>query len=556
MIEGVALHELVYEAGAAVDYIVLDVNPAFERQTAVTAESVLGRRASEAYGTGEAPYLAEYARVAESGEPYSFESYFEPLGRHFQITAIALEGARFATIFEDVTERKQATQALRASEERSRLLHDTMVQGVVYQEADGTIVSMNPAAERILGKRPEDFLGSSSVVVEHDTLREDGSPFPGLEHPAMVALRTREAGSRRTHAGLQPARGPVSPDQHPGRSALPPRARRRPTRSTRCSMTSPRADGRSRPFCESEERLNLALSAGGIAAWTTASTPVTSSGTRSTTCMMGYEPGEVESSYEAFLARVHPDDAPQVDALFLDSLKRAGDYNAEFRALLPGGEIRWIVATGGIDLDAAGDPLRSYGVMFDVTERHAAEVALRKSEERFRLVLASAPVTVAAQDTDLRYVWAFGHRTAPPGGLIGKTDADIFTPQEADHLREVKQRVLDEGVEFRERLWLDRPQGRYFLDTTNTPLRDEKGAVVGVGVSTVDLTQMKLTEDALMRHARCWTSRTTPSSCGDSEARSNRGTAARRSSTASHRRKLWAASVTTCSPPSTSARGS
>jgi PAS domain S-box-containing protein len=69
-------------------------------------------------------------------------------------------------------------------------LFDTMRQGVVYQDADGTIVSMNPAAEQVLGKTQAEFLGESSVTVEHDTLREDGSPFPGMEHPSMVALRT------------------------------------------------------------------------------------------------------------------------------------------------------------------------------------------------------------------------------------------------------------------------------------------------------------------------------------------------------------------------------
>ena len=88
------------------------------------------------------------------------------------------------------TERKCLEELLRQSEERHRLLSETMLQGVVYQDVDGKILSMNPAAERILGKRHPEFLGTTSVDQDRHTLREDGSPFPGHEHPSMVSLRT------------------------------------------------------------------------------------------------------------------------------------------------------------------------------------------------------------------------------------------------------------------------------------------------------------------------------------------------------------------------------
>ena len=90
----------------------------------------------------------------------------------------------------DITERKRAEEALRLSEEHHRVLKETMLQGVVHHDAEGTIIAMNPAAEHILGKTREQFLGSSSTGEEHDTIREDGSLFPGVEHPAMVALQT------------------------------------------------------------------------------------------------------------------------------------------------------------------------------------------------------------------------------------------------------------------------------------------------------------------------------------------------------------------------------
>jgi PAS domain S-box-containing protein len=131
---------------------------------------------------------------------------------------------------------------------------------------------------------------------------------------------------------------------------------------------------------ESEERLGLALAVGGIATWDfhvdTGEVVWNAEHYR----MLGYEPGEVPAGYEAFLARVHPEDAASVDAAFRESLSGGTDYTADFRVVRPDGEVRCLTAEGHLEVDPAGRPLRQYGVMFDVTERVEAERALRVAD--------------------------------------------------------------------------------------------------------------------------------------------------------------------------------
>jgi len=122
MTEGVAFHELVYdEEGRAVDYVIVDVNAGYERHAGVAREHAIGKKASELYGTGEPPYFELYKAVAESGEPTSFETYFEPMKKHFAISVVCPGPGQFATVFEDITERKRTEQQLVHS-----ALHDNL----------------------------------------------------------------------------------------------------------------------------------------------------------------------------------------------------------------------------------------------------------------------------------------------------------------------------------------------------------------------------------------------------------------------------------------------
>ncbi len=78
----------------------------------------------------------------------------------------------------------------REAEERYRTLFETMSHGVVYQDAEGTVIAVNPAATDILGAPAEALIGLRSDDPAWKAVREDGSHFPGADHPAMEALRT------------------------------------------------------------------------------------------------------------------------------------------------------------------------------------------------------------------------------------------------------------------------------------------------------------------------------------------------------------------------------
>ncbi|WP_414566165.1 PAS domain S-box protein [Anabaena sp. CCY 9613] len=90
----------------------------------------------------------------------------------------------------DICERKQAELALRDSEERYRSVVTAMSEGIVVHEANGKIIACNPSAERILGLFSEQIFGRICTDPRWHTIKEDGSPFPGETHPAMVTLRT------------------------------------------------------------------------------------------------------------------------------------------------------------------------------------------------------------------------------------------------------------------------------------------------------------------------------------------------------------------------------
>ena len=162
MSEGLAQHEIIYDDnGRAIDYIITGVNPAYELITGLKSTDVIGKQASTIYGANSPPYLDIYSKVTQTGQPTSFETYFPPMNKHFTISVFSPGKGKFATLFSDITERKQTEQKLL---EQATMLENAG-DAIIGYDASYRITYWNPGAKRLYGYTAREALGQVSNIL-------------------------------------------------------------------------------------------------------------------------------------------------------------------------------------------------------------------------------------------------------------------------------------------------------------------------------------------------------------------------------------------------------
>lgn len=171
MLNGFSYHEMLYdENGAAEDYRFLEVNPAFEKITGLSADSVIGRRFREIFPDSEHDCVDIFMPVAREGRSLRFERYLPFLGRHCEIVAFSPEPNRVAVIFSDITDRKLSEEKISEQLHLSQSIIDAIPAPVFYKDLTGRFLGCNKAFTRHLGRERAEIIGKSTFDLDPEGL--------------------------------------------------------------------------------------------------------------------------------------------------------------------------------------------------------------------------------------------------------------------------------------------------------------------------------------------------------------------------------------------------
>jgi two-component system, cell cycle sensor histidine kinase and response regulator CckA len=407
---------------------------------------------------------------------------------------------RYIGIVMDITDRKRAEELIHDSEKNHRLLIENLQAGVVVHAPDTSIVFCNSVAAALFGLDPAKMKGKTPSDLHWSFFREDGSPMPENEYAVNRVARTLEPLTNHVVGRLDPKTGDRVwglVNAYPALNAnkeleqivvtfLDITDRKRAEENLRQSET------RYRRLHESMRDAFVQVDMSGlIVDFNTAYQD-----------MLGYEPEELRRltypeltppQWHAFEARIVSED--------IVPFGRSAVYEKQY--IRKDGTVFPVELRTSLITDDEGNPTGMWAIVRDITDRKRAEVALRESEKKFRLLYEEAPVPYQSLDEDgnlleVNAAWLslLGYARHE---VIGKRFADFLSPRVRERFKETFGAFKRDGyVKGVEQEIVRKDQSIIDVSIDGRIAKSEEGVFKHTHCVFQDITQRKRAEQALL----------------------------------------------------------
>lgn len=403
----------------------------------------------------------------------------------------------------DISERKQAEEALKISEEEHRYLFENTPTGVIYLNTLGEITHANKAAVSILGISLKEMYGLKTCDPRWKATHEDGRDYRCEELPAIISLKT----GKTIKNAIMYVFNPTSNSDTIIRINSLPKFKYNEAKPYQIITTFEditKQTKAEKELLDSKEKYADAQAIAHLGHWEIDII------NNNLTCsdeiykMFDLDPDKFKVSYDTFLDHIHPDERDMVKEAYLSSIQNKTIFEIEHRVLLKSGIIKCVQEKCVTQYNVSGEPIRSLGTILDITERKKAEKKLLVSEERFRLIAENAGEWVWEVDTNGLYTFVspvvedvLGFK---PEDLIGRKHFfDLLLPQDKEKIRKFTLDIFAAKTPIRHFINtnLHKNGSKVIIETNGVAILDKQGNLLGYRGADADITERKREKDAI-----------------------------------------------------------
>ncbi|QHG18670.1 PAS domain-containing protein [Nostoc sp. ATCC 53789] len=221
--------------------------------------------------------------------------------------------------------------------------------------------------------------------------------------------------------------------------------------------------------------------------------------------LWGLNPQELYQGQQAWVDRIHPEDREATDRAFHEKAV-AGNFDEEYRIILPDGSIRWVHDRCFGLRDETGEIYRFAGIAEDISERKQAEQALRDSEERLQMALEGSggglwDWNIVSNEDYLSSRWLemLGYEQGELPGHFNSWERLIHPDDKVWVMERLNAHLQDDSVsyKFEYRMLTKSGEWKWIANHGKVVLRDRQGNPLRMAGIHFDITDRKQAELAL-----------------------------------------------------------